>query len=99
MTNRPLSSVTTILAYLVGSSVVSAITQTPASGPCAPVTVPPISLAPTETAPCSALHTGELMPSQGAANPNVAAGSLKHPTRTKPFLIAAPSLAAVHEAG
>ena len=33
----------TILANLVGSSVVSAITQTPASGPLGPVTVPPIS--------------------------------------------------------
>src|SRR6185503_5301378 len=43
MTKRPRSSVTTILANLVGSSVVSAITQTPASGPLGPVTVPPIS--------------------------------------------------------
>jgi hypothetical protein len=35
--------VTTILAKRVGSSVVSAITQTPASGPVALVTTPPIS--------------------------------------------------------
>ena len=38
---------TTILAYLVGRSVVSAMTQTPASGPLAPVTLPPMSLSPT----------------------------------------------------
>jgi hypothetical protein len=38
--------VTTILANFVGRSVVSAITQTPASGPLALVTVPPRSLAP-----------------------------------------------------
>src|SRR6516225_10297164 len=37
-------------ANLVGSSVVSAITQTPASGPDAPTTVPPMSVAPTVTA-------------------------------------------------
>jgi hypothetical protein len=33
---RPCSSVTTILVYFVGSSFVSAITQTPASGPFGP---------------------------------------------------------------
>ena len=44
---RPSSSVTTILANSVGRSLVSAITQTPASGPLAPVTTPPIALAPT----------------------------------------------------
>src|SRR5262249_11571981 len=48
------SSVTTILAYLVGRSDVSAITQTPASGPLGPATTPPISLAPT-VGPCCAL--------------------------------------------
>src|SRR6516225_10258026 len=37
-------------ANLVGSSVVSAITQTPASGPDAPTTVPPMSVAPTVAA-------------------------------------------------
>jgi hypothetical protein len=41
--------VTTILANFVGKSVVSAITQTPASGPFDPLTVPPISLAETLT--------------------------------------------------
>src|SRR5258707_173643 len=50
MTYRPRSSVTTILANLVGRSVVSAITQTPASGPVLPVTTPPRSVAPTVTA-------------------------------------------------
>src|SRR5919108_1378358 len=43
MTYRPWSSVTTILAYLVGSSVVSATTHTPASGPLGPRTTPPMS--------------------------------------------------------
>src|SRR5262245_30393346 len=55
MTKRPWSSVTTILAYLVGSSVVSAITQTPASGPFAPVTTPPMSSLSISTAACCAL--------------------------------------------
>ncbi len=40
---------TTILRYLVGRSVVSAITQTPASGPLALVTTPPMSLPLTAT--------------------------------------------------
>src|SRR6185503_15008975 len=42
-TNRPRSSVTTLLISLVGVECVSAITHTPASGPCAPVTTPPMS--------------------------------------------------------
>src|SRR6185503_2598821 len=42
-TYRPRSSVTTIFTNLVGRSEVSAITQTPASGPDAPVTTPPRS--------------------------------------------------------
>src|SRR6266581_6313729 len=46
MRYRPRSSVTTILVNLVGRSVVSAITQTPASGPFALVTIPARSLAP-----------------------------------------------------
>src|SRR6267142_329827 len=50
MRKRPRSSVTTILANFVGRSVVSAITQTPASGPLAPVTTPPRSPAPIVTA-------------------------------------------------
>src|ERR1700736_1946247 len=50
MTKRPSSSVTTILAYLVGRSVVSAITHTPASGPFGPRTTPPMSVAPMLTA-------------------------------------------------
>ncbi len=49
MRYRPRSSVTTILRNLVGSSVVSAITHTPASGPFALVTTPPMSVGPTET--------------------------------------------------
>src|SRR5262249_32631790 len=40
---RPRSSVTTILTNFVGRSLVSAITQTPASGPFALVTTPAIS--------------------------------------------------------
>src|SRR3954463_5512602 len=47
MRYRPWSSVTTIFANLVGRSVVSAITHTPASGPPAPLTVPPRSAWPT----------------------------------------------------
>src|SRR5579871_247396 len=39
---RPRSSVTTILMKLVGRSLVSAITHTPASGPFSPCTVPVI---------------------------------------------------------
>src|SRR5262245_57679443 len=46
MGERPGSSVTTILEYFVGRSVVSAMTHTPASGPLGPVTVPAISLPP-----------------------------------------------------
>jgi hypothetical protein len=42
--------VTTILRSGVGSSVVSAITQTPASGPFGPVTTPPMSSASVLTA-------------------------------------------------
>src|ERR1044071_5375596 len=41
--NRPCSSVTTILVYFVGSSVVSAITHTPASGPFRPAAMPTVS--------------------------------------------------------
>src|ERR1051325_6800040 len=40
---RPCSSVTTIFVYFVGSSFVSAITQTPASGPFGPATMPTMS--------------------------------------------------------
>src|SRR5262245_54072867 len=43
MAYRPLSSVTTILVYFVGRSFVSAITQTPASGPFGPATTPVMS--------------------------------------------------------
>src|SRR5215813_6920838 len=49
MRYRPWSSVTTVLLILVGRSVVSAITHTPASGPFGPRTTPPISVAPTLT--------------------------------------------------
>ena len=47
-------------ANLVGRSVVSAITQTPASGPLGPLTTPPISVSPTVTAAgdCWALSSG-----------------------------------------
>src|SRR5262249_9297575 len=50
----PASSVTTILANLVGRSVVSAITQTPASGPFGPLTTPPMSSASIATWPAAA---------------------------------------------
>src|SRR6516162_9519660 len=63
MTKRPSSSVTTIFANLVGRSVVSAITQTPASGPFGPLTTPPRSLSPTVTPAgavcCAASCAGE----------------------------------------
>src|SRR5262245_34773375 len=42
-------------ANLVGRSLVSAITHTPASGPFDPVTTPPMSVAPTVTVGCCAL--------------------------------------------
>src|SRR6267378_1889771 len=45
-------------ANLVGRSVVSAITQTPASGPAAPTTVPPIAVAPTVTVCCAQAAVG-----------------------------------------
>src|ERR1700674_3994341 len=44
-----MSSVTTILTNLVGRSVVSAITQTPASGPLGLLTIPPRPALPTRT--------------------------------------------------
>src|SRR5262249_62204216 len=50
---RPCSWVTTIFANLVGRSLVSAITQTPACGPLGPVTRPPISLSPTLESCCA----------------------------------------------
>src|SRR6267378_8046378 len=55
MRKRPWSSVTTTLANFVGRSVVSAITQTPASGPLVLLTTPPRSFAPTLLAPCGVL--------------------------------------------
>jgi hypothetical protein len=59
--------VTTILANLVGRSVVSAITQTPASGPLAPVTTPPISAALTATV--CAMAVGATSASAATATP------------------------------
>src|ERR1700727_4054019 len=62
MTKRPLSSVTTIFAYLVGRSFVSAMIQTPASGPFSPTTCPPMSwaeiltLAARTAPPCSSAN-------------------------------------------
>src|SRR5215471_1620221 len=50
MRYRPRSSVITILAKRVGRSIVSAMTQTPASGPFALETMPPMSSASTATA-------------------------------------------------
>src|SRR5436189_4210561 len=52
MRKRPRSSVTTSLANFVGRSLVSAMTQTPASGPFAPVTTPAMSFAPALPVPC-----------------------------------------------
>jgi hypothetical protein len=49
-----LSSVTTVFAYFVGRSVVSAMTHTPASGPFELVTTPPISDGPIF---CAYAHT------------------------------------------
>src|SRR6266568_562486 len=66
MRYRPRSSVTTILMNRVGRSVVSAITQTPASGPFALVTTPPISLLPMSTA--ALVRCGVLIPGGDAAN-------------------------------
>src|SRR5207302_4165131 len=57
---RPLSSVTTTLAYGVGVPVVSAITQTPASGPFGPDTVPPRSVRPTFTGGLSFIESFDL---------------------------------------
>src|ERR1700675_4160414 len=58
--------------YLVGKSLVSAITQTPASGPFAPVTTPPISSALTWAAGCALAPVGTAMnnevPKRLAAN-------------------------------
>src|SRR5215472_11113073 len=70
MTYRPRSSVTTIFANLVGRSVVSAITQTPASGPFGPLTTPPRSLSPTVTPAgavcCAASCAGERVSNSAA---------------------------------
>ena len=52
MRKRPESSVTTMRTNFVGRSEVSAMTQTPASGPAGPVTAPPMSSAPTCTKNC-----------------------------------------------
>src|SRR5262245_39903946 len=59
MTYRPWSSVTTTLANFVGSSVVSAITHTPASGPDGPRTTPPMSSLSMATAACWAIAGDE----------------------------------------
>src|SRR5262249_12078472 len=53
------SSVTTILAILVGSSEVSAITHTPASGPFGPLTTPPRSVGPMLTLCCASSRAGD----------------------------------------
>src|SRR5438876_6777225 len=52
MRYRPRSSVTTIFAKRVGRSIVSAMTQTPASGPFELETTPPISPGSRATADC-----------------------------------------------
>ena len=51
MRYRPRSSVTTVRENFVGRPVVSAITQTPASGPFGPVTTPPMSSPSMATSP------------------------------------------------
>src|SRR5215467_6915137 len=58
MTYRPRSSVTTTLLNRVGRSEVSAMTHTPASGPFAPETTPPMSFAPTRTCGLGSTGTG-----------------------------------------
>src|SRR4051812_8821718 len=89
MTNRPFSSDTTILVNLVGRLLVSAMTQTPASGPRGPLTVPPISSGLREMF-SSALKAGEPAPVQYAANPS-APTPASNQTQTL-FLIAVPSM-------
>src|SRR5215831_17125933 len=78
MRYRPRSSVTTIFANLVGRSVVSAITQTPASGPFGPLTTPPRSLSPTVTPAgavcCAASRAGKTVCNRAAP----IAATLKH---------------------
>src|SRR6185503_16807464 len=70
MTKRPRSSVTTTLANLVGSSVVSAITHTPASGPLGPVTTPPRSPPPAPPSePICAAQAARSAAVQAAAMP------------------------------
>src|SRR5262245_25666355 len=78
MRKRPRSSVTTVFAYLVGRSVVSAITQTPASGPPGPVTTPPRSLPPTVTP-----ESEVIVPAAHATS------NAMTPRRTSPVLFAA----------
>src|SRR4029077_19031649 len=75
MTFRPWSSVTTERDILVGRSVVSAMTHTPASGPFAPVTTPPISSSSIATAAVCALSCA----GAAARNPNTPiAATLRH---------------------
>src|SRR5262249_49526905 len=72
----------TILTNLVGRSVVSAITQTPASGPFRLVTMPPRSLSPTLTpagAVCCALRSVD---EDSSSAPSETAASV----RSKPAL-------------
>src|SRR5262249_49664877 len=69
-------SVTTILAIRVGSSAVSAMTQTPASGPFGPETTPPRSVAPIDGAVdcCANSCAGE----QIRASASAAAATLEY---------------------
>src|SRR5882672_10913267 len=66
---RPRSSVATSLANFVGRSVVSAITQTPASGPLGPVTTPPMSFAPTLPVPGVLWHAARSAARAAATTP------------------------------
>ena len=73
-------SVTTILMYRTGRSRVSAITQTPASGPPGPATTPPMSsLSMATEAACCAL-TFDYAPTAKAAMP-IAATLVKRTCR------------------
>src|SRR5258707_5702908 len=85
MTYRPRSSVTTILANFVGRSLVSAITQTPASGPPGPVTTPPRSRSPILNAGsgdvCACTQAGDVASTDASAN------ATKHKAPTVIFVI------------
>src|SRR5260370_14399301 len=83
----------TIFAYRVGVSVVSAISQTPASGPSALLTTPPRSLLPTLTAGprcCALAPTG--IAAVAKAVINIEATMCGRPTNVRVFMVFYPRL-------